>query len=252
MFISLLKRAVPVPKLTDFDSYLFVGPHPDDIELGCGGTVAKLTKMGKQVTVLIATNGCVGSIDPNLTSEQLVQIRKQEALTSAELLGLHDVRFLPYDDGDGYDHDAMRKDLVATILDVKPQVVVCPDHTLLTEWHPDHLNVGKLTTEAVFHASWDRLTARMGLSGSWRNVVLAYYYTSKPNGYVKVSSTRKLRQQALACHKTQFDDKQLNMFRKYLTLRDVRFGLRSGKGHAEGYRIAPPMLRHIFPEAEEY
>ena len=51
MILSLLKRAVPVPKLTSFDKFLFVGPHPDDIELACGGTVATLTKLGKQVTV---------------------------------------------------------------------------------------------------------------------------------------------------------------------------------------------------------
>ena len=252
MFVSLLKKAVPVPKLTSFDKFLFVGPHPDDVELACGGTVATLTKLGKQVTILIATNGCVGSLDPNLTSEELVQIRKQEATNSAKVLGVSDVRFLPYDDGDGYDHDAMKRDIVATILDVQPQVVLCPDHTLTTEWHPDHLNVGKLTTEAVFVASWDKLTARMGLSGSHREVVLAYYYTGKPNGYVAVTKTHKLRAQALACHATQFTQEQLDRNNKYLKLRDIRLGLRCGKRRAEGYRISTPTLRHCFPEASEY
>lgn len=252
MFISILKKAVPVPKLTNFDRYLFVGPHPDDIELGCGGTVALLTKLGKKVTFLIATNGCVGSVDPTLTSEQIVAIRKQEALKSAELLGVADVRFLPYDDGGDYDQEAMKKDVVSAILDVKPQVVICPDHTVPTEWHPDHLNVGKLTTEAVFVASWDKLTSRIGLIGSVKEVVLAYYYTHKPNGYVGVTKTYKLREQALAIHASQFDQATLNRNNTYLKLREIRFGLRSGKRRAEGYRIATPTLRHCFPEATEY
>ena len=252
MFISLLKKAVPVPTLTSFDSFLFVGPHPDDIELACGGTVALLTKLGKKVTFVIATNGCVGSIDPSLTSEQIVEIRQKEALKSAKLLGVTDVRFLPYDDGGDYDESAMKKDIVTAILDVKPQVVLCPDHTVPTEWHPDHLNVGRLATEAVFVASWDKLTARVGLSGNVTGVVLAYYYTHKPNGYVGVAKTYKLREQALAIHESQFDEATLNRNNTYLKLREIRFGLRSGKRRAEGYRISTPVLRHCFPEATEY
>ena len=252
MFISILKKAVKVPKLTSFDSFLFVGPHPDDIELACGGTVALLTKLGKKVTFLIATNGCVGSLDPSLTSEQIVEIRQKEALKSAELLGVTDVRFLPYDDGGDYDEKAMKKDIVAAILDVKPQVVLCTDHTVSTEWHPDHLNVGRLTTEAVFVASWEKLTSRIGLSGNVGNVALAYYYTHKPNCYVGVGKTYKLREQALALHESQFDQAILDRNNTYLKLREIRFGLRSGERRAEGYRIATPVLRHCFPEATEY
>ena len=252
MFVSILKKAVPVPKLTNFDSFLFVGPHPDDIELACGGTVALLTSLGKKVTFLIATNGCVGSLDPTLTSEQIVEIRQKEALKSAELLGVTDVRFLPYDDGGDYNQAAMKKDIVAAILDVKPQVVLCPDYTVSTEWHPDHLIVGKLATEAVFVASWDKLTARIGLSAHVGNVVIAYYYTHKPNGYVGVTKTYKLREQALAIHESQFDQATLNRNNTYLKLREIRFGLRCGKRRAEGFRIATPVLRHCFPEAMEY
>lgn len=50
MILSLLKKAVPVPKIEALDSFLFVGPHPDDIEVACGGTVAKLASSGKKIT----------------------------------------------------------------------------------------------------------------------------------------------------------------------------------------------------------
>ena len=251
MFVSILKKAVPVPKVTKFDRFLFVGPHPDDIEVACGGTVAKLTKLGKCITFLIATNGCVGSVDPNLTSEQLVETRRKEALQSAEMLGVTDVRFLPYDDGGSYDKNAMKKDVVAAILDVQPQVVFCPDYTVPSECHPDHLNVGKITTEAVFVASWDKLTARIGLSGSVAGITLAYYYTHKPNSYVGVSKTYKLRRQAVACHASQFTEADLKNLNTYFNLREIRFGLRSRKRRAEGYRVLSPTHQHCFPEAGE-
>ena len=252
MFISILKKSVPLPKLTNFDRYLFVGPHPDDIEVACGGTVAVLTKLGKQVTFLIATNGCVGSIDPSLTSQQIVEIRQKEALKSAKMLGVVDVRFLPYDDGGDYDKSAMKADVVSAILDVKPQVVFCPDYTVPSECHPDHLNVGKIVTEAVFVASWAKLTERIGLDGSVSGVTLAYYYTHQPNSSVGVRSTYKLRRQAVVCHASQFTQEELANLKKYFTLREIRFGLRSCNGRAEGYRVLAPTYQHCFPEASEF
>ena len=251
MFISILKKAVPLPKLTQFDRYLFIGPHPDDIEVACGGTVAALTKLGKKVTFLIATNGCVGSVDPTLTSEQIVAVRKREALKSAEMLGVADVRFLPYNDGDDYDKDAMKRDFVAAILDTQAQVVFCPDYTTPSECHPDHLNVGRLATDAVFVASWDKLSARLGLQGSVQGITLAYYYTHKPNSYVGVRKTYKLRREAVACHKSQFTDGDLANLQAYFNLREIRFGLRSCKGRAEGFRVLASTHQHCFPEAGE-
>lgn len=249
---AIIKKAVPLPKLTKLDRFLFVGPHPDDIEVACGGTVALLIKLGKQVTFLIATNGSVGSVDGSLTSAQLVEIRKQEALKSAEMLGVSDVRFLPYDDGGDYDHNAMRKDIVATILDTQPQVVFCPDHTVPSECHPDHLNVGKIATDAVFVASWERLTSRIDLSGSVTGVNIAYYYTHKPNSYVNVSKTYKLRREAIACHSSQFTQTDLQNLNTYFNLREIRFGLRSCCHRAEGYRVLSPTHQHCFPEASDF
>lgn len=251
MILSILKKVVPVPKLEKFDTFLFVGPHPDDIEVACGGTVAKLTSLGKRVTFLIATDGCVGSLDPSLTENEIVAIRQKEVLASAAMLGVSDVRFLPYHDGGEYDKQAMLSDIVAAILDVRPQVVFCPDHTVPSECHPDHLAVGQVVTRAVFFASWDKLSARLHQSGSVSDVNLAYYFTHRPNSYVGVRKTHKLRMQALTCHKSQFSEETLASFKSYFALREIRFGLRSGKGRAEGYRVLNPTYQHCFPEASE-
>lgn len=251
MYRFILKKAVPVPKLTDFDNYLFVGPHPDDIEVACGGTVARLSQMGKKITFLIVTDGCVGSVDPSLSAEQIISARREESLKSAQLLGVEDVRFLSYTDGGDYSAYDVARDIARVIIDVRPNVVLCPDHTVTSECHPDHLKAGRAATDAVFYATWDKLTARMGLVGSVKGVSIAYYYTAKPNGYVGVTRTSKLHIQAVSCHKSQFTADDLKSLKKYFSLRERRFGLRCGKIRAEGFRILSPTHQHCFPEAGE-
>ena len=133
MFLSILKKAMPLPKLLKQQKFLFVGPHPDDIEVACGSTVAKLVKMGKQVTFLVVTDGRVGAVDKSLTEEQIVAIRQQEASKSAELLGVSNLIMLPYHDGGDYDLASVKKDIVSVILQTQPDVVTL-------RWIPHHRN----------------------------------------------------------------------------------------------------------------
>ena len=90
-----LKIAAPVPEVETFTRYLFIGPHPDDIEIGCGATVARLAAEGKQITFLIMTDGRYGDgFSDGIKGDELVSLRKKEATASAERLGVKDVRFL--------------------------------------------------------------------------------------------------------------------------------------------------------------
>jgi len=130
--------------------------------------------------------------------------------------------------------------------------VFCPDYKVVSECHPDHLKAGKITTDAVFCAEWEKITKRYGLQGRAENIVLAYYYTGRPNAYVGVRKTRKLRLQAVACHKSQFTERDLQSLKSYFNIRELRFGFRSGKGRADGYRVLSPTHRHCFPEADEF
>ena len=70
-----LKFAVPVPKLENFQRYLFVGPHPDDIEIGAGATAAKLASQGKTVCFLVCTDGRFGDGHTELKGEALIERR---------------------------------------------------------------------------------------------------------------------------------------------------------------------------------
>ena len=251
MLKSILLKAVPVPKIQDFDRYLFVGPHPDDIEVACGATVAKLVSLGKKVTFVVCTDGRIGSLDESLTSEQIVEIRQRESLESAKLLGVTDVVFLPFHDGGNYTVDELACALVPYILKTQPQMVFCPDHTVPSECHPDHLKTGQAVTKAVFLASWEKLAAQLGCEGSAPNINLAYYYTNKPNRYFGIKKFRKVHLDAIACHKSQFDENNLKVFKTYFGVRQLRFGLRSGKGRADGYRVLSPTHQHCFPEIAE-
>ena len=252
MFLSILKKAMPLPKLLNQQKFLFVGPHPDDIEVACGSTVAKLVKMGKQVTFLVVTDGRVGAVDKSLTEEQIVAIRQQEASKSAELLGVSNLIMLPYHDGGDYDLASVKKDIVSAILQTQPDVVFCPDYAVISECHPDHLQVGQVVTQAVFCASWGKLTARIGLEGAVPNITLAYYYTDKPNSYIGVKKCLATHMQAVRCHMSQFTEQEFANLQKYFTIRRLRFGFRTFKGRADGYRVLGAAHQHCFPEINEF
>ena len=101
-----LKLAAPLPGLENYKRYLFIGPHPDDIEIGAGATAAKLIKEGKEVCFLICTDGRFGTVNApeGLTSDALAALREKEALASAAMLGVQDVRFLRFCDGGFYEY----------------------------------------------------------------------------------------------------------------------------------------------------
>ena len=99
----ILKIAAPAPEIEDFSSFLFIGPHPDDIEIGAGATAAKLAAAGKKVTFLILTDGRYGDAFSNgVKGEELARLRERESVESAARLGVTDVRFLGLSDGGFY------------------------------------------------------------------------------------------------------------------------------------------------------
>ena len=94
-----LKFAVPAVKLETYRRYLFIGPHPDDIEIGAGATAAKLAAEGKDVAFLICTDGRYGDGATALRGDELAEERRREAIASAKMLGVTDVRFIGLCDG---------------------------------------------------------------------------------------------------------------------------------------------------------
>ena len=124
----IIRAAAPCPKVEEFERFLFVGPHPDDVEIGAGATVAKLASKGKQVRFLICTDGRFGlqNAPEGMSPAELAEERKREAVASAGVLGVTDVRFLDYSDGGLYSKKALVRALLREIGEYQPDVLFAP------------------------------------------------------------------------------------------------------------------------------
>ena len=91
---------------------IVVTPHPDDSEIGCGGTIAKWIKAGAKVIYLLCTNGDKGSAEDHMTSDRLASIRAEEQFKAASVLGVEEVISLGYSDGELEDSFIFRGHIV--------------------------------------------------------------------------------------------------------------------------------------------
>lgn len=252
MIDLILKKVTALKKIEQYDSFLFIGPHPDDIEVACGATVKKLMNAGKKIAYVIATDGRVGSVDPALFGEELVKIRQKEATEAAAFFGVSDVVFLPFHDGGGYTEFEMRRALAKEIVRVKPDVVFCPDWQVKNECHADHVLVGQATSYAVCaYAPWKALMEKEGVLDTHAALMLAYYYTARPNAYVKINKTFDAQTEVLKLFPSQFKAEDLKILKLYRTMRAIKFGARTWKGRCDGFRTLPYTRMHCIPEGEK-
>ena len=115
------------------------GPHPDDIEILCAGTLAKYAAQGWDVAIAVVTRGDVGS--PTLGREEIAAVREQEARKSAAIIG---ARFfwLGYDDEFLYDSPEVRRHFIDVLRQFRPDIVLSPDKE--SDYHPDHTRTGQI------------------------------------------------------------------------------------------------------------
>ena len=248
----ILSKAAPIPNLEGFSRYLFIGPHPDDIEIGCGATVSKLASRGKGISFLICLDGRYGLdfAPEGTTPEELVRIRQAESLESAKRLGVTDVHFLGLSDGGFYKIEDLRAAIAVAVGNIKPQVIFSVDPDVPNECHIDHLNVGQQSKIIANFASNKEIMSRYGAQTAPVEV-LALYMTAKPNRYIRTSGHIKKQLDAVFdVHLSQFPKgcAMAASITKYIKLRAFFFGLRALKGHAEGFRVMDGVRMHCFPE----
>lgn len=248
-----LRIAAPFPKVDGFERYLFVGPHPDDIEIGAGATVASLASQGKSICFLICTDGRYGTVNlPNAVSEEeLIATRKEEALRSAKALGVSDVRFLELSDGGFYEQDELLKGIAKVISSFQPDIIFAPDPAPESECHSDHLNVGKAVRTLAVNAANPGIMKKLGAEQCPLKAV-AFYMTAKPNVYMKTTGFLKKQLDAIfSNHLSQYPlgCADCNSIQLYLKLRAVDFGFRSFHMTAEGFRMLGATHMHCLPEA---
>jgi len=195
-------------------SALVVMAHPDDIEFGCAGTVARWVAEGATVTYALLTNGAAGSSDPRMTRQRLAELREAEQRAAAKVLGVEEVDFLGYEDGLLEPTLEVRREVVRLIRRRRPEVVVTTDPT--TRYfadryinHPDHRAAGEVTLAALIPGADTRLAYPELLEEGLEPVKLAGVWLSMgldPNLVVDVGDFVDKKLESLRCHVSQIGE----------------------------------------------
>jgi LmbE family N-acetylglucosaminyl deacetylase len=190
-------RAVPACALA-------VGAHPDDIEFGCGGTLAKWADAGATIHHLVLTDGSKGSWDPGRDIEALIAERQEEQRRAAGILGGGDVTFLGYTDGELHNGPEAQRAVARCIRTVRPDVVLSHDPWRRYRLHPDHRHAGFIVTDAIAAARDPHFFADLGLAPH-RPDVLLLWEADQPNHVEDVEGFLEHKIDALLAHASQLE-----------------------------------------------
>ena len=224
------------PELT---RVLVVTAHPDDVDFGSAGTVATLVAAGVSVTYCIVTDGDAGGFDPTVARSEIPRIRRSEQVAAAAVVGVTDVRFLGYRDGELTVSHELRRDITRVIRQVRPQRVMTMSP--VRNWeriaasHPDHMAAGEATVQAIYPDARNQfahptLMTDEGLE-EWVVTELWMSVSPTPNTFVDVTDHLATKLAALRSHVSQTEHMEdlETMIRGWMTQTAQRGGLPEGR-----------------------
>ncbi len=221
---------------------LVFGPHPDDLEIGLGGTIAKHTSAGHRVGLCDLTRGELSS---NGTPEQ----RQHEAMAASRVLGATWRENLGWPDGGIEPTPALIRSAVDLIRLARPRTVAIP---YWDDRHPDHVAASHVLRIAAFRSALRRFDTDQE---AWRPDWVCYYFINDgaaPSFVVDVSAHYQRKRDALDCYRSQFAPADVESvstrltsptFRQLIESRDAQFGALAGVAHAEGVVVREPVQR---------
>jgi len=229
---------LPVPRRV-----LAIGAHADDIEFGCGATLAKWSAAGAELTMCICTDGSKGTWDEAADLAALIATREEEQRDAAAVLGVADVVFLRYVDGELDSGLGARAAVTRVIRERRPDVVLGHDPWQPYQIHPDHRHAGLLVTEGIVAARDHHFFPELGVAPHRPRTLLCFEpgrvdHVEDVDGYVE----RKV--EALLAHRSQWrstmaiDDRpedQRAAFTRTLHDEARAAGLRAGLRAAEAF-----------------
>jgi len=238
-----LEAPADVPA-SDTGAVLAVFAHPDDGEISAGGTLAKWASAGRDVHLLVLTNGDRGSQDRSLDRSALARIRGEETVDGARVMGLSSATVLDVHDGDLENTPEIRAEVVRTIRRVRPTVVVTCDPTA---WffenryynHSDHRTAGVIALDAVFPGAGNPhyFTDHLGEGLEPHDVAQVWLgWTLEPNHHEDVTGFVETKVRALAAHASQLAE-GIAFFEEELEKEAAAAGERIGVAHAESFRV---------------
>ncbi len=233
--------AEPTPKT---GPVLAVFAHPDDAEICAGGAMARWAGTGREVHLLILTNGDRGSGDPTASREELTATRREETEAAAEVLGLASVRVLSTHDGELENTSIVREAATRRIREVRAETVVSCDPTAVFFEnryynHSDHRTAGWIALDSCFPGSGNPhfFSEQLGEGLQTQDVYDVWLgWSNEPNRTQDVTGFFDAKIQALARHASQLTE-GIRFFDEFLRKDALRAGETIGVEHAEEYRV---------------
>ncbi len=230
---------------------LVVGAHPDDNDFGAGATVAKAAGQGAKIIYLIATTGQRGSSDEAMTPERLAGIRKKEQEEAAKALGVREVHFLDYVDGELIPDIRLKEHVVTYLRRHKPDIVFTMDPSFFYFKdfgfvnHSDHRAIGEATLDACYPLARDLLSFPEHLKAGLqphkvKEILLHSFIPENANFYLDVTDTFHTKIKALSLHQSQVPN-----------IQQLEKGMRDhaeAAGRLAGCRYAEAFVRLHLPE----
>ncbi len=226
--------------------------HPDDAEFGAAGTVASWVREGWDVYYVILTDATGGGPDDATdvgpaAKRRVSETRKREQRAAGAVLGLKDVFFLDYPDGQLLPSIELRRDLVRLLRKYRPSRVICqsPERSwtpayMIGRHHSDHLAAGQVALAAIYPMSqnpWD--FPELLDEGLLPHKISEVYISGAPvvNHFVDISDTINIKIEALLCHASQFIDRTDEVAQLVRT-RSADLGTKYGVAYAEEFHRA--------------
>jgi bacillithiol biosynthesis deacetylase BshB1 len=218
---------------------LAFGVHPDDVELGCSGTIISSIAQGKKVAVIDLTRGELGT-------RGTAETRDAEAANAAKTMGVHARENLNMADGFFQNDEINVRKVINVIRKYQPEIVLC---NAPEDRHPDHGRSAKLVSDAAFLSGLRKIeTEYEGVpQKEWRPNYVFHYIQDrylKPDFLFDISDSYEQKTKAILCYTTQFNTTDTSEPQTYISTPDflevikaraLMFGKRIGVKYAEGY-----------------
>ena len=220
---------------------LAFGAHPDDVELGCGGTIAKEISLGKKVGIIDLTRGELGT-------RGSVEIRNQESEAAAKILGISVRENLDMRDGFFVNDELHQLKIIKMLRKYQPEIVIC---NAIDDRHIDHGKGSQLVSDACFLSGLIKIETEIdGIKQeAWRPKLVYHYVQWKnitPDFVVDISGFNEKRIQAILAYSSQFYNPNSNEpetliasknFLESLNYRAQDLGRLIGTDYAEGFTV---------------
>ncbi len=227
-------------------SALAIGAHPDDVEFGCGGVLAKWAADGCTIHHLVCTDGSKGTWDAEADVVALAARRQVEQREAAARLGgphAGEVRFLGHVDGELESGLAERSQVALAIRQLKPAVVLGHDPWKRYRLHPDHRHAGLLAVEGIVAARDPHFFKEQPVPHH-RPEALLLWEADEPDHVEDVSGVVDTKLHALLAHESQFestmkavDDVEIDRFRDRIRTRLADLGAPHDRAAAEVFKL---------------